>query len=177
MQPERKIGTVQVYTGDGKGKTTAALGQALRAAGHGQKVIVIQFMKGQINYGELRAVENVPGLEIEQYGLPTFVERGNPSQEDKELARKGVERAREILCDATHDMVVLDEINVAVDYGLVGLDELIGLIEARPPEMELVLTGRYVAEKIIELADLVTEMKEIKHHYQKGIQAREGIEY
>lgn len=172
-----KIGTVQVYTGDGKGKTTAALGQALRTVGHGQKVIVIQFMKGQINYGELRAIENIPGLEIEQYGLPTFVERGNPSKEDRELARKGFERAKEVIQGATHDMVVLDEINVAVEYGLIGLDETLDLLKAKPRGMELVLTGRYAAKEIIELADLVTEMKEIKHHYQKGIQAREGIEY
>lgn len=177
MQPERKIGTVQVYTGDGKGKTTAALGQALRAVGHGRKVIVIQFMKGQINYGELKAAENIPGLKIEQYGLPTFVERGNPSKEDKELARKGIERAKEVIRGAKYDIVILDEINVAVEYGLVGLSELLGLIKAKPPGLELVLTGRYAAKEIIELADLVTEMKEIKHHYQKGIQAREGIEY
>jgi len=172
-----KIGTLQVYTGEGKGKTTAALGQALRAVGHGQQVIVIQFMKGQINYGELKAVEDVPGLKIEQYGLPTFVERGNPSAEDREWARKGMERAKKVIREARYDMVVLDEISVAVDYGLVGLDEVLGLIKARPPEMELVLTGRYAAKEIIELADLVTEMKEIKHHYQKGIQAREGIEF
>lgn len=172
-----RIGTVQVYTGDGKGKTTAALGQALRAAGHRQRVIIIQFMKGQINYGELRAVENVPGLKIEQYGLPTFVERGNPSAEDMEWARKAMERVKEVIQGAGYDMVVLDEINVAVEYGLVGLDDVLGIIKAKPSEMELVFTGRYAAKEIIELADLVTEMKEIKHHYQKGIQAREGIEY
>ena len=177
QRTDLKMGTVQVYTGEGKGKTTAALGQALRAVGHGQKVIVIQFMKGQINYGELRAAEGIPGLEIEQYGLPTFVERGNPSTEDREWARKGMERAREVVKEARWDMVVLDEINVAVDYGLIDLDEVIDLIKARPPEMELVLTGRYATEEVIELADLVTEMKEIKHHYQKGIQAREGIEF
>ena len=177
MQPQGKIGTVQVYTGNGKGKTTAALGQALRAAGHGQRVIVIQFMKGQINYGELKATEKVPGVEIEQYGLPTFVERGNPSPKDRELARKGFERAKQVVQGASYDMVCLDEINVAVDYGLIGLSELLDLIKGKPPEVELVLTGRYAAPEVIELADLVTEMREVKHHFQKGIQAREGIEY
>ncbi len=177
MQSNRRIGTVQIYTGDGRGKTTAALGQAIRAAGHGFKVIVIQFMKGKINYGELKAAKRIPGFTIEQYGLPSFVDRDNPSKEDIELAKKGFERAKKVVMSSEYDMIILDEINVALDYGLVSLDEVIELIKKRPKHIELILTGRYAPKKLIKIADLVTEMKEVKHHYQKGIQAREGIEY
>ncbi|MCK4307744.1 cob(I)yrinic acid a,c-diamide adenosyltransferase [candidate division WOR-3 bacterium] len=172
-----KIGTVQVYTGDGKGKTTAALGQALRASGHGFKIIVIQFMKGQIKYGELEAVKNIPGFVIEQYGLPTFVDKDNPSKEDMELAKKGFERAKEVILSGEYDMVILDEANVALDYGLIKLDEVIDLIKKKPQNVELILTGRYAPNEILEIADLVTDVREVKHHYQKGVQAREGIEY
>ncbi len=172
-----KIGTVQVYTGDGKGKTTAALGQAFRASGHGFKIIVIQFMKGQIKYGEIEAVKHIPGFTIEQYGLPTFVDKDNPSKEDVELAKKGFERAKEVILSNEYDMVVLDEANVALDYCLIKLDDVIDLIKNKPPNLELILTGRYAPDEILEIADLVTKTNEIKHHYQKGIQAREGIEY
>jgi len=172
-----KIGTVQVYTGDGKGKTTAALGQALRASGHGLRVIVIQFMKGQIKYGELSEVKNIPGFIIEQYGLPTFVDKNNPSKEDKELAKKGFERAKEVILSGEYDMVILDEANITLDYGLLKLDEVINLIKRKPRHVEIILTGRYAPKEIIEIADLVTETHEVKHHYQKGVQAREGIEY
>ena len=172
-----RIGTVQVYTGDGKGKTTAALGQALRASGHGLRIIVIQFMKGQIKYGELEAVKNIPGFVIEQYGLPTFVDKDNPSKEDIELAKKGFERAKEVILSGEYDMVILDEANVALDYGLLKLDEVIDLIKKKPKNVELILTGRYAPQEILEIADLVTDVREIKHFYQKGIQAREGIEY
>ncbi|MDI6840979.1 MAG: cob(I)yrinic acid a,c-diamide adenosyltransferase [bacterium] len=172
-----RIGTVQVYTGNGKGKTTAAIGQALRAVGHGLKVIMIQFMKGKINYGELIAAKNLSGFTIEQYGLPTFVDKNKPSQEDKELAKKGFKRAKMVIKSGDYDMVILDEINVAIDYGLVSLSELLELIKTKPKNVELILTGRYAPKEEIEIADLVTDMKEIKHHYQKGIQSREGIEY
>lgn len=171
------MGTIQVYTGDGKGKTTAALGQALRAAGHNFKIIVIQFMKGKINYGELEAVKKLPNFTIEQYGLPTFVDKDSPSKEDVSLAKKGFARAKEVIMGGNYDFVILDEINIALDYGLVPLDELLELIKNKPGNVELILTGRYAPPEIIKIADLVTEMKEIKHHYRKGIQARKGIEY
>lgn len=177
MQVNRRIGTIQVYTGDGKGKTTAALGQALRASGHGFKVIVIQFMKGKIDYGELRTAKKVPGFTIEQYGLPTFVDKKSPSKNDIELAKKGFERAKEVVMSGKYDMVILDEINVALDYNLVPLFGLLELAKKRPKHVELILTGRYAPQELIEIADLVTEMKEVKHHYQDGVQAREGIEY
>ncbi|MEW6684600.1 MAG: cob(I)yrinic acid a,c-diamide adenosyltransferase [Candidatus Edwardsbacteria bacterium] len=173
-----RFGTVQVYTGDGKGKTTAALGQALRASGHGLKVFVIQFMKGSKNYGELKAVKSFPNFTIEQYGLDTFVKKGAPSEKDLELAQKGFNKAKEIIKSSKYDMVILDEINVAIDYGLLELNEVVQLIKQKPKSVELILTGRYAPLQILALADLVTEMKELKHHYStKGIQAREGIEY
>jgi cob(I)alamin adenosyltransferase len=170
-------GTVHVYTGDGKGKTTAALGQALRASGHGLKVIVLQFMKGEIKYGELEAVKNIPGFTIEQYGLPSFVDKDNPSREDRGLANQGLKRAKEVIRSGEYDIVVLDEANIALDYGLLNLKDLMEVITKRPLRVDIVLTGRYAPKEVIELADLVTEMREVKHHYQKGVQAREGIEY
>lgn len=171
---ERK-GIVQLYTGDGKGKTTAALGCALRAVGHGARVYVIQFMKGDPNYGELKV--KIPRLKVVQSGLPTFVDKEDPSEEDRSLAQKGMELARKAISSGKYDMVILDEVNVAVDFGLIPVDELVRTIRMRPNGVEVILTGRYAHEKLIDLADMVSEVKEVKHHYRKGIQAREGIEY
>jgi cob(I)alamin adenosyltransferase len=171
-----KKGTVQVLTGNGKGKTTAALGCGLRAAGHGFRVLMIQFMKGR-RYGELDAVKHVPGFDIVQFGRDSFVQKGNPNAEDIELASKGFQKAREALVSGQYDMIILDEMNVAVDYGLVLLDDVLGLIERKPPHVELILTGRCAHEKIKAAAQTVTEMVEVKHHYAAGVQAREGIEY
>jgi cob(I)alamin adenosyltransferase len=170
-------GLIQVYTGAGKGKTTAAIGQAIRACGHGLKAIMIQFMKGKIDYGELKSAESVPNFSIEQYGLPTFVEKGNPTPEDRRLAQAGFDRAREVVQSGEFDVVILDEINVAVDYGLLELADVLKLIDEKPPTVELILTGRYAHPQIARTADLVTEMVDIKHHYDKDIKARKGIEY
>ena len=170
-------GLIQLYTGNGKGKTTASLGQALRACGHGLKVLMIQFMKGSKNYGELLSSESVPGLEIVQKGLPTFVKKGEPSEEDLRLAAEGMDLARKAVKDAAHDILILDEINCAVDYGLVDVNEVLELIRNKPEKMELIMTGRYAPKELVEVADLVTEMKEIKHHYNTGVQMREGIEF
>jgi len=168
---------VQVYTGDGKGKTTAALGLALRALGHGLKVYMIQFMKGDPEYGELRAAGRLDGLTIRQFGRTDFVDRDQPAEEDISMARQGLEHAAAVLAAGEHDLVILDEINVALDFGLVPVKAVLELIENRPPGVELVLTGRSAPRAVIEAADLVTEMREIKHYYQRGRTARDGIEH
>jgi cob(I)alamin adenosyltransferase len=168
---------IQLYTGEGKGKTTASLGQALRACGHGLRVLMIQFMKGSKNYGELLSSESVPGLEIVQKGLPTFVKKGEPSEEDLRLAAEGMDLARKAVREAAHDILILDEINCAVDYGLVDVKEVLDLVKEKPEGMEIIMTGRYAPPELLEVADLVTEMREIKHHYSTGVQMREGIEF
>jgi cob(I)alamin adenosyltransferase len=168
---------VQIYTGNGKGKTTAALGLALRAIGHGHKVIMIQFMKGQINYGELEAINLLPNFAIEQYGRPEFVNPENPEEEDVRLAQEGLERARAVIESGEYNMVILDEINVAVSYGLLKASDVINLIKQTPKEIEIVLTGRHMPEEFTEYADLISEIREVKHHFHKGVPSREGIEY
>ena len=173
---DEQLSTVQLYTGDGKGKTTAALGAALRAAGHGKRVLVIQFMKGRL-YGELAAVEGIEGFTIEQYGRDEFVDPKNPEQIDIELAGKGWKRAMEVLGDEELDLLVLDEINVAVSFGLIELDAVVEFVKTKPERLELILTGRYAPDELIELADTVTEMKEITHHFRNGVEARKGVEY
>ena len=172
----RERGTVQLYTGDGKGKTTASLGAAIRAAGHGRRVLMIQFMKGRL-YGELAAAKGIDGFTIEQYGRDEFVDSTNPDPVDMELAARGWARALEAASDEDIDLLILDEINVAVSFGLVALEDVIRFVEKRQPHLELILTGRYAPDELIELADTVTEMREIKHHYQKGVEARKGVEY
>ncbi len=167
---------VQVYTGRGKGKTTAALGLGLRAAGHGFEVYMIQFMKGQINYGELEAVKHIPNFTIRQFGRPDFVDKANPDPVDIKLAREALDHARDIINEGKVDFLILDEVNVALDFRLVTDQEVLALIKSRPPQMELILTGRYAPPAILEIADLVSEVKEIKHPYQKGIAARKGVE-
>ncbi len=174
--PDRR-GTVQVYTGDGKGKTTAALGQALRAVGHDLSVYVIQFMKGSSNYGELASAARLPNFTIEQSGRDEFVDKQNPAQIDIDLARKGLARAREVLTAGEHDLVILDELNVALDFGLVTLEDVLELIGSRPPHVELIITGRAAHPDVVKVADLVSEVLNIKHHYDAGVQAREGVEY
>ncbi len=170
-------GYIQIYTGNGKGKTTAALGLSLRAAGHGLKVAIIQFMKGWIDYGELEGVKMLsPYVTIHQCGRDTFVNPENPDPEDVKLARDGFELAKKIIFDERPDIVVLDEINCAVMFNLISEEEVIELMEKKPEGMELVLTGRGATEKMIEKADLVTEMREIKHYYAAGVDARVGIE-
>lgn len=170
------MGLVQVYTGNGKGKTTASLGLAMRAMGHGFKVIMIQFMKGRVNYGELKSAERM-GLKIVQFGRPTFVDRNNPAKEDVEEAQRGLSFAREVISSGEYDMVILDEINVALDFKLISLDDVIRLIDEKPPHVELVLTGRYAPAKLIERADLVSEVMEVKHPYRRGVEMRKGIDY
>lgn len=172
-----RIGLVQVYTGTGKGKTTAALGLSLRACGKGQRVHIIQFMKGKINYGELEAVKNLPDVNLEQFGRPDFVSKSNPEQIDIDLAGKGLDRAEEIVEAGEVDVLILDELNVALDFGLVEEGRVIKLLKDRPRHMEIVLTGRDAPASVIDAADLVSVISDVKHPHRKGIGAREGIEY
>ena len=171
-------GLVLVFTGDGKGKTTAAIGQALRAIGHGNKVLIIQFMKGK-KYGEVLAAEKyLDGhLTTVQCGLDSFVMKNNPAPVDIELARQGLNLAKQALTSGKYQMVILDEINVALDFKLIPLAEVIELIRTKPAAADLVLTGRYAPAELIELADTVSDVREVKHHYAQGIKERAGIEF
>lgn len=169
-------GYVHVYTGPGKGKTTAALGLGLRASGAGLKVHMVQFMKGR-RYSEIDTIENIANFTISQHGRDEYVSKENPDQIDIDLAQKGFKYAKEIINNGKYDMIILDEINVAVDYNLIALKEVIKLLEGKPEKLELILTGRDAHPDIIKIADLVTEMLEIKHPYQQGITARKGIDF
>lgn len=170
-------GLIQVYTGPGKGKTTAALGLALRAAGQDMKVYIIQFMKGWPHYGELTSIEKLPNITLRQFGRPNFVNRDKPDPEDVEQARQALDHARQILTSGDYDVLILDEINVALDYHLIGLQEVLTLLESKPEKVELVLTGRSAHPEIVKRADLVTEMLDIKHPFDEGVGGRRGIEY
>lgn len=170
-------GLVIVITGNGKGKTTAAFGQALRAIGQGYKVFILQFMKGR-NYGEFVAAEKyLPRLTLRRSGLDSFVMRDHPAPVDIALAKQGFDLAKKAVASGKYNMVILDEINVAVDFNLIPLEDVVDLIKNKPPALDLILTGRYAAKAIIKLADTVSEVKEIKHHYAAGIKDRAGIEY
>jgi len=170
-------GLVQVYTGNGKGKTTAALGLALRAAGHRFKVLIIQFLKGGIAYGELRSAKKLsPYLTILPMGREHFVDKKNPHPLDVRWAKKGWDLAKRSVHSREYQVVILDEINVAVEYGMVPLKELLALMKNKPKNVELVLTGRWAKPEVLRCADLVTEMREKKHYYKKGIESRMGIE-
>ena len=167
-------GLIIVHTGDGKGKTTAALGLAIRAWGAGLKVLILQFIKGQRRSGELVALDAL-GIEVRQLGLG-FITKDN-FDEQRQSARKALELARGEILSGTWDLIVLDEINYAVKFGLLGAEEILQLIKIRPPQMHLVFTGRDALPELIDAADLVTEMKLIKHPFQKGIAAQSGIEF
>jgi cob(I)alamin adenosyltransferase len=172
-----KEGLVQVYTGDGKGKTTAAFGLALRAAGKGFSVFIVQFLKGR-HYGELESVKRLSDrIKVVQSGLDTFVKKGEPSEEDLRLARRGLELARDALASGEYDIVILDEVNVAIELGVLAVGDVIPLIDGRPPGVELVLTGRYAPQEFCERADIITEMKNVRHCFDRGVPMREGIEY
>lgn len=168
-------GNVHVFTGDGKGKTTAALGLAIRAVGAGLKVFIAQFIKSD-DYSEIRALRRFSDLiTVEQYGRGGFVS-GNPTPGDIEAARQGLEKVKRIMSSGEHKVVILDEANVAVNYSLFSEHDLLEVMTAKPKDMELIITGRNATPKIIEKADQVTEFKAIKHYYQKGVTARVGIE-
>jgi cob(I)alamin adenosyltransferase len=168
-------GYVQVYTGDGKGKTTAALGLALRAAGAGLKVYIAQFVKSE-KYSEIIALERFSDLiTCRLYGSGCWL-HGQPNDEDVQHARSGLEDVSRVVAAGQHDVVILDEANIATCFGLLSVDDLIALIDLKPAGVELIFTGRKADPRLIERADLVSEMREIKHYYQKGVLARKGIE-
>jgi len=171
-------GLIQVYTGEGKGKTTAALGLALRAVGQGLKVVMIQFLKGNRETGELNAARNLaPKLVIRPMGRDGFVDRENPSAEDISLARGALSEAQRILDENVCDLLILDEINVAVSLGLVDEDAVLSLMDGKPSKTELVLTGRGAPASFTDKADLVTTMECTKHYFNRGEAARKGIEF
>lgn len=170
-------GLLQVYTGDGKGKTTAAFGLAMRAVGKGFTVFIVQFLKGR-HYGELEAARMLSDrLKVVQSGLDSFVKKDEPTVEDLRLARRGLETAREAIMSGEYDIVVLDEVNVAIHLGVLEVEDVLPLIDERPPGVELVLTGRYAPEEFLERADIITEMKNVRHCFDKGVPMREGIEF
>jgi len=170
-------GLIQVYTGDGKGKTSAAFGSALRALGRGLKVYVVQFIKGGFDYGELYIAKQLPSLKLSAFGRGRFITETPPSQKDVQLAREAFELAKKVVDSGEYDIVILDEINVVVNLKMIGVDEVVELIKNKPKHVELILTGRYAPAQIIEAADLVTEMREVKHPFAQGVPPRKGIEY
>jgi len=170
-------GYIHVYTGDGEGKTLTAFGLALRAVGHGYKVIIVQFMKGRKDVGEYKVRDRLkPEYEIYQFGREDFVDLGSPLPIDYELAKRGLEFAEKAL-ERKPRVLVLDEINLAAAIGLVKVEDVLKLLEKVPEETVVVLTGRGAPKEFIEVADLVTEMREIKHPHKRGVEARKGIEY
>jgi len=171
-------GLVYIFTGDGKGKTTAAIGTAVRAAGHGLKVLIVFFAKGdKYPRGEDNALSRLPNIIIAGCCHEDWIDKENIKDKDKELAKSTLATAREAMLNGNYDLIVLDEINIAINYGLVSLDEVIGLINNKPNNVELILTGRYADPKLVQIADLVTEMQMVKHPYSKGVKAHRGIDY
>jgi cob(I)alamin adenosyltransferase len=177
MMPKLEKGLVQVYTGDGKGKTSAAFGIALRAIGRGLKVYIIQFIKGGFDYGELYIIDRLPNLALKAFGRGEFVTQKPPGEEDIKLAKEAFQLTQKVVEGGEYDIVILDEINVALNLNLISIEGVLELIKKKPKHVELILTGRYAPKEIIDAADLVTEMREVKHPFNKGYKARKGIEY
>lgn len=175
------LGLIQVYTGNGKGKTTASLGLAVRALGHGLNVCMIQFMKKNTEYGECKASNMFPGFTLLQVGRNDFVDLENPEEIDKELAQSGWETAKSIIKSGDYDMVILDEINVAIACRILDVNRIVHFLTNNRKKLvkipEIILTGRYAVPEIIKIADIVTDMQEIRHNYSMGIEARKGIEF
>ena len=172
-----KNGLIQVYTGNGKGKTTAALGLAIRALGHGAKVHIIFYMKGKFPYGEREILSKLPNLSYQVFGHEHLIDPNNVKEDETEQAREALKASRLAIQSNKYDLVILDEINVACSWKLIDIQDVLELISNKPSKVEVVLTGRYADQRIIDKADLVTSMDEIKHPYRNGIEARKGIEY
>jgi cob(I)alamin adenosyltransferase len=170
-------GYVHIYSGNGKGKTTAAVGLAMRAAGQDQKVYIGQFMKGQF-YGELKTIAQIDNIDVEQFGRPDCIRRSEVTQVHRDMAENGLQICQKKIISGNYDLVVLDEICVAIWFRLIREDKVIEMIVEKPVKTELVLTGRKASNRLIERADLVTRMNDIKHYYKtEGTTARPGIEY
>ena len=175
-----KNGLTIVYTGQGKGKTTAALGIALRATGYKKKICMIQFIKGSWHYGEMESSKRLePEFEMVAIGkgFVGIIDDKSPKEDHQKIAKEAIRISNEKMQSGKYDIVILDEINYAVNLNLISLDDVLNLIKSKPENVDLVLTGNYAKEEVIEVADLVTEMKEIKHPFQKGIKAKEGIDF
>jgi cob(I)alamin adenosyltransferase len=170
-------GLVEIFTGEGKGKTSAALGAIIRALGHGLRVYIVFFMKGDFPYGEQEILCRLPNCTMERFGFQEFVDPAHVKPEEKEEARKALEAARKAMHSGKYDLVILDEVNVAAAWKLIDVDDVIKLISSKPEKVELILTGRYADPKLIEQADLVTDMVKVKHPFDKGIKSRKGFEY
>jgi len=168
---------VEIFTGEGKGKTSAALGAIVRALGHGLRVYIVFFMKGDFPYGEQKILCQLPNCTVERFGFQEFVDPAHVKPEEKEEARKALLAARKAMLSLKYDVVILDEVNVAVAWKLTDLGDVIKLIHDKPEKVELILTGRYADPKLIKLADLVTDMVKVKHPFDKGILSRKGFEY
>jgi cob(I)alamin adenosyltransferase len=166
---------IQIYTGKGKGKTTAALGLALRASGAGLKVFIGQFIKGK-NYSELRILRSLKNITLEQFGRGCFI-TGKPGKKDIAIAQKGLEKIKKIIAERSYDVIILDEINIAVKLKLLAQEEVVSIMKEVSPRCELILTGRDAHPEFFKLAHLVSDIREKKHYYKKGIKARKGIEY
>ena len=178
MTPKRlKQGLIQVYTGDGKGKTTCALGLGFRAVGQGFKVFMVQFLKTE-ETGEVAAVRRLaPDFTIQSFGIPGFPRLTDPDPQTRDAARQAFTMARQVILAGEHDLVILDEVNLSLTYGLVSLSEMLEVLRQRPAHVEVVLTGRGAPPELVEFADLVTEMRPLKHYFEAGIKARRGIEW
>ena len=175
-----KDGLTIVYTGKGKGKTTAALGIALRATGYKKRICMIQFIKGSWHYGEMDSSKRLePEFELITVGkgFVGIIDDKSSKEEHKEIAKEAVKISNEKIHSGNYDIIILDEINYAVNLELISVDDVLNLIKSKPPEMDLVLTGNYAKDEVIEVADLVTEMREIKHPFQRGIKAKKGIDF
>lgn len=175
-------GYIQIYTGNGKGKTTASLGLAMRALGRNWKVLLIMFTKGGDNYGELKSFRNLSPeikekLTIEQAGLDRIVYANNKSDDDEKEIKKGWDTAKKAILNDEYQLIILDEINIAIDLKILDVDEVVEILKKKPKTMEIVLTGRNAHPKVVELAHLVSEIKPVKHYWDTGIVARKGIEF
>ncbi len=178
MPQQLDKGMVCIYTGDGKGKTTAAIGTVVRAAGHGLRSFIVFFLKGKdYIHGEMKSLAEMPGVSFAEFGQVGWVDKEDVSAENIGQAKLALKTARDAMSGGNYDIIVLDEVNIALDCGLLELEEVVKLIEDKPQKVELILTGRHANPKLVQMADLVTEMLMIKHPYTKGIEARRGIDY